>query len=141
MAQAVWTFDGRPYQVLAANGSCGPGRCELNVHGVPDTADEAGRDHYIFNVDPTSFALSRTYLGLRAFSADIDPQLDAIVRAGVPPHRLKGMSYDSATWLPPPEFGRFEVIYDDGGLEGSRGLKVLVDARLGSVVLIEEFTR
>jgi hypothetical protein len=141
LAQAVWTFDGRPYQILAAEGSCGPRGCELSVQGVPDIADEARLDHYIFNVDPTSFALTRVYLGLAAFPPEINPQLDKIVRAGVPPQRLEGLSYVSATWLPPPEFGRFEVTYDDGGLEGSRGLKVLVDTRLGSVILIEDFTR
>lgn len=141
LAQAVWTFDGRPYLILAVEGSCGPRGCEFSVQGVPDTADEAKLDHFIFNVDPTSFALTRVYLGLGAFPPEINPQLDAIVRAGVLPQRLEGLTYVSATWLPPPEFGRFQVTYDDGGLEGSRGLKVLVDVRVGSVILIEEFTR
>jgi len=61
--------------------------------------------------------------------------------AGLPPERLQGLHFDHAEWQLPPEFGRFEVIYDEGGLEGSRALRVVVDVPLGSVILAEDFTR
>jgi hypothetical protein len=141
LSLAVWTFDGRPYRVVVAEGSCVPRGCQVSVQGAPNPADEVRSDHYIFDIDLDRFELSPKYVGLRAFPAELHPQLDAIARAALPRDRLEGLAYDSAIWLPPPEFGRFEVTYDEGGLEGSRGLRVLVDARVGSVIRVEEFIR
>jgi hypothetical protein len=141
LAAAVWTFDGRPYQSLSAEASCGPSRCEISVQGVPDSSEEARIDHYIFDLDLKTLGLTRTYAGLGAFPADLRPRLDEIARAGLPIERLKGLSFRSAMWLPPPEFGRFELTYDEGGLEGSRALRVVVDARLRLVIQAQDFTR
>ena len=142
LAEQVWTFDGRPYRAVAVGADCDAIACHLSLQGAPATDNpEARNDAYRFDVDPDSLVVTPQQSDLAALPAELNPQLDAMARAAVPAERLHGLAYVSATWLPPPEFGRFELTYDDGGLEGSRALEVLVDARLGAVIIVRDVLR
>jgi hypothetical protein len=132
LADAIWTFDGRPWEIIAAGGSCGPNACTLEIAGSPPGA--LGDDAWVFEVVPADSSLKVTTVELRGLPADLPPRLDELTRSLLPTPELEGMTLASARWLPPPEDGTFVLSYRGDGEEGSCGMDVTLDAA-GEAVL------
>jgi hypothetical protein len=131
VAEHIYTFDGEPWSAVVAGGSCGPETCTLEVGGTPDGA--LGEDLYAFSVTPSTGGVELGSADLRGLPADILVDLDAMARAGLadPPADLALLS---ASWLPPPDAGVFELAYRSGGEEGSCALNVTLDATTERVI-------
>ena len=132
VADAVWTYDGRPYPTLVVGGSCGPSSCTLEVSGQP--ADAAGADVYVFAVARPSGAVSLTTSDLHGYPSGLDPTIERVARDGVPAGAIGTLAYASASWQLPPRSGWFLAAFRSGGEEGSPGLDVLVDLPARTVV-------
>ena len=131
VTEQIWTFDGEPWPEIAIGGSCGPETCTLEVGGIP--AGALGEDLYTFDVAPATSAVELVSADLRGFPQSLLATLDEMARADLddPPPDL---ALVSASWLPPPDDGRFVLAYRSGGEEGSCQLNVTLDARTGSVL-------
>ena len=132
LAEAIWTFNGHPWDTIVAGGSCGPQACTLELAG--STAGALGDDAWAFEVTPADANVEPISVELMAFPADLAPQLDDLARTLVPVADVEGMTLASARWLPPPDDGRFVLAYRAGGEEGSCGLDVTLDVAAGKVV-------
>lgn len=132
IADAVWTYDGRPYPVLVISGSCGAASCTVEVSGAPTGA--AGADLYLFAVTPGSGAVELQATDLHGYPGGLDALLDEVARGDGAPCSLGGLALSSATWRIPPDAGQFWVHFRSGGEEGSPGVDVLVDLLAGSAV-------
>lgn len=135
LAEAIWTWDGAPWQTMSVGGSCAPGGCSLDVAGSP--AGTAGVDLYSFQIDPAG-SVQLVAADLHGYPAELDPELDALARSGIDADRLEGLQLLAAGWLPPPDDGRYRLAYRSGGEEGSPGLDVLVDLETGAVLSVDE---
>jgi hypothetical protein len=131
VAERIFTFDGGAWPELVAGGSCGPETCTLEVGGTPDGA--LGEDLYTFSVTPSTGTVRLLSADLRGLPETLLDDLDVTARADLddPPSDLELLS---ASWLPPPDDGRFLLAYRSGGEEGSCQLNVTLDARSGSVL-------
>ena len=131
VADALWSWDGCPWQSLTIGGACGPNACDLDVSGFADGS--AGADLYSFTVDPASGAVTLASTDLHGYPIAVEAELDQLAHAAAGDD-LDGLAFVSARWLPPPAFGRFWVAYRTGGEEGSPGLDLLLDTATGELV-------
>jgi hypothetical protein len=132
MAQAIWTYDGRPWPAMSVSGSCGPEACTIDVSGTPDAA--TGEDLYTFDVRPDDGTVDVLLADLHGYPTELNQTLDQIARNNVDPERLAGLSLVSARWMPPPDQGQYVLSYRSGGEEGSVALDVVVDLASGTVL-------
>ena len=131
VAEHIYTFDGEPWPEIVAGGSCGPETCTLEVGGTPDGA--LGEDLYAFSVLPSTDAVELVSADLRGLPADLLEELDLMARRDLDdPGSV--VELQSASWLPPPDDGVFELAYRSGGEEGSCALNVTLDAVSEEVV-------
>lgn len=135
LAEAIWTFDGRPWTTTAVGGSCGSVTCTLEVAGV--RADMAGDDLWVFAVSPATGSVEVVAAELRALPAELPAAIDELVRSEDADGSLAGMLLASLKWLPPPDGGRFLASYRSGGEEGSCGADVTLDA-MHAVIVSEQ---
>ena len=135
VAADVWTYDGTPWPLLVASGSCGAESCTLEVAGAP--AEALGEDLYIFRVDPATGAVEVVSAVLRGLPASHAETLDTFVRERWPASEPVPGPLASARWLPPPSDAVFILSYRAGGEEGSPAVDALVDLRSGEVELQE----
>jgi hypothetical protein len=132
VADAIWTWAGEPWTEIVAGGSCGIDRCTLELSGVP--AGAHGEDLYVFSVERASGAVELQSSDLRGFPSEFLPQLDDLARALAPPGALDGLRLTSASWLRPPDEGRFTLHYRAGGQESPCGLDLVLDVTRPSLV-------
>jgi hypothetical protein len=134
VAERIWTFDGDPWEVMIAGGSCGPQTCTLELSGAGSGA--AGEDLYVFGVEPAGASVETLEASLHALPEDLLPRLDQLARSTV--EDLPGDVVLATTrWLPPPDDGRFALAYRSGGEEGSCRIDLVLDARAGVVLSSE----
>ena len=140
LAEAVWTYDGKPYRELTIAGSCDEGapRCDLHVGGLPSFApDREAVDGYTFSVDLASQTIAPAGRpSLKGFPAELVPGLDATARSQDTLGQLDGMFLRNAVWTIPPPADAYALAYATGTLEGDRGLLVTVDRATGTVVSV-----
>jgi len=132
VAEALWTYDGEPWQQMAIGGACGPLRCTLEVSGTPPGS--TGSDLYTFAISPADGSVQVDQADLHGLPDSLLPQLDAAARADTDPSVLTGLALLGARWLPPPDAGRFWLAYRSGGEEGSPGVDLLLDLAAGRVL-------
>jgi hypothetical protein len=130
VADALWTWDGHPWQTLVIGGACGPSSCSLEVAGSPDGT---GTDLYTFQIDPMDGTVTEVASDLHGYPAALDAELQAVAEAKAAT-MVAGLAFASASWLPPPDIGRYWVAYRSGGEEGSPGVDLLVDLAGGTVL-------
>jgi hypothetical protein len=131
VAEAIWTFDGGPWQETVVGGSCGRETCTLEVAGMPDGA--LGEDVYAFNVDVDTGAVEPVSADLHGIPADLVVELDDMTQRLLDdPSSVVELT--SAAWLPPPDDGTFVLAYRSGGEEGSCMVNVTLDAAAERVV-------
>ena len=135
VAEAVWTFDGRPWATATASGDCGGGLCRLEVAGAAQGA--AGDDVYRFEIDASSGLITESDHELRGYPTSFEARIDVVAR-DVLGARLDGMLLVGARWLPPPdERGRFVASYRSGQ-EGTSRLEVVIDLLNAEVLDVRE---
>ena len=134
LADAIWTFDGRPWTTTAASGSCGPERCTLEVAGA--RTDMTGDDLWVFSVTPATGSVEVVSAELRSLPDEVVVVVDQLVRALDADGSLTGMVPTSLKWLP-PDGETFVASYRSGGEEGSCGADVALDAN-GPVIVSEQ---
>jgi hypothetical protein len=132
LAASIWTYDGEPWPMLTASGSCGPSDCTLDLSGTP--AGATGEDLYTFSVTPGEEMVELLVADLHGYPKQLDSMLDGIVRDGLAEDRLSGLALVAGRWLPPPRDGQFILGYRSGGEEGSPALDVTVDLPTGRVL-------
>ena len=129
VSRVVWTWDGRPWDVLSIGGACGPTSCTLDVAG--SRAGAHGSDLYSFEV--TSGSVTLISRDLHAYDLSLDERLDRVARAAAP-DLTAGLTYVGASWLPPPDIGVYRLAYRTGGEEGAPGRDLLLDLTSGRVI-------
>lgn len=132
IADAIWTFDGQPWDDVVVDASCGEATCQVDVAGTRAGAD--GEDLWTFTVTPADETVTVETAALRAVPPAAVESLDGLVRGLLDPAELDGMALTSAAWEPPPGEGRFTLAYRSGGEEGSCGLDLVVDPAAGEIV-------
>jgi hypothetical protein len=137
LADAIWTFDGRPWTTTAASGSCGPDTCTLEVAGA--RTDMTGDDLWVFSVTPTTGSVEVVSAEMRSLPDEVAVVVDQLVRALDADGSLSGMIPTSLKWLSPPDDGTFVASYRSGGEEGSCGVDVTLDAN--EAVIVSEQSR
>lgn len=130
LSRMVWTWDGRPWDMLSIGGACGPSSCTLDVAGSREGA--SGSDLYGFEVAADG-AVTLVSSDLHAYDASLDERLDRVARAAAP-DLTTGLTYVGASWLPPPDIGQYRLAYRTGGEEGAPGRDLLLDLASGRVV-------
>ena len=138
LADALWTYDGRPYRELSFQGSCDEGgaRCDLTVSGLPDFVPTRDRsDIYFWSYVPSSGVLTPTGgLGLKGYPPELDPELDALARSLDAEGLLASKGFLGAGWVPPD--GLFVLRYGNGLEEGDPTLLVTLDSSNRRIVSI-----
>lgn len=132
LADRLWTFDGQPWDAIAAGGSCGPATCSLEVSGGPAARDR--EDAWVFSIDRASGAVEVVTADLRAVPDETAAILDRWARVLDEDGLLDGLLTTSANWLPPPAEDRFRLAYRSGGEEGSCAVDLELDAAAGRIV-------
>lgn len=130
VADLVWTFDGQPWDTIAAGGSCGGDSCTLELAGSPEGA--AGEDVWVFEVQPATGAVSVASADLHGVPGGRVDALDSAARAAAGDDLPDGLALTSVRWLPPPETG-FALAYRSGDEEGSCSVDVVLDATASRV--------
>ena len=130
VADLVWTFDGRPWDAIAASGSCGGATCTLELAGSQE--DAAGEDVWVFEVQPAAGAVSVASADLHAVPADRVDALDSAARAAAGDDLPDDLALTAVRWLPPPDTG-FTLAYRSGDEEGSCSVDVVLDATASRV--------
>ena len=136
VADEIWTWDGTPWQTISIGAGCGLEHCSLEVAGAPIGSE--GVDLYSFSVDRAAGEVALTASDLHGYPTDLEPRLDAVARSGVAAGVLAGMELLAASWLPPPDAGRYRLAYRSGGEEGSPGVDVLIELATGRVISVDE---
>jgi hypothetical protein len=131
VSRELWTWDGEPWQVVSIGGACGPDSCSLDVAGSRE--DTSGADLYSFRVDLMSRAVSVSTTDLHAYPGSLDALLEAAAQAAAGAS-LDGLAFVGASWLPPPDAGRYWLAYRSGGEEGAPGLDVLIELASGKLI-------
>lgn len=134
LAERLWTFDGEPWDAVAAGGSCGPSTCTLELSGGTEAAD--GEDVWVFAVDPTDGAVEVVSADLHAVPDETAAALDRWARAIDAAGLLDGLLYTTLRWLPPPAEDRFRLAYRSGNEEESCAVDLELDAAAGRIVEI-----
>lgn len=132
LADQLWTFDGQPWDAIAAGGSCGPATCSLEVSGGPAAGDR--EDAWVFSIDRASGAVEVVTADLRAVPDETAAILDRWARVLDEDGLLDGLLTTGANWLPPPAEDRFRLAYRSGDEEGSCAVDVELDAAAGRIV-------
>ena len=132
VAGAIWTYGGQPWSTQSVGGSCGPTTCTLEVAGAgPDTQ---GDDVWVFAVTPATGEVRLVTAELGSVPPETVMALDELARALDEGGSLRSMRLASASWLPPPDEGQFDLSYRSGGEEGSCGIDLRLDALDAEVV-------
>ena len=137
VADAVWTFDGRPWTTADATGTCGPAICTLEVAGTRPGA--RGDDLWVLEVDRASGRLEVGTAVLQGLPAQLVGELDAVARPIAPAGILDDALLTGVRWLPPPATGSFVLGYRTGGDEGSCAVDLTIDA--GAPEILDVQTR
>jgi hypothetical protein len=132
MAEQLWTFDGDPWDAVAAGGSCGPSTCTLELSG--GTAAAEGEDVWVFTIDPAGGAVEVLSADLHAVPDETAAALDRWARALDPDGLLDGLLYTAVRWLPPPAEDRFRLAYRSGDEEESCSVDLELDAEAGRII-------
>lgn len=132
VANAIWTYGGQPWSTAAVGGSCGPERCTLEVAGA--AAGAQGDDVWVFTVTPATGDVALLTAELGSIPPGVVAALDGLARTLDPSGALDGMLLTSASWMPPPDDGRFALSYRSGGEEGSCAVDVTLDAVNAEVI-------
>ena len=132
LAERLWTFDGQPWQAIAAGGSCGPSTCALELSGGTGAAD--GEDVWVFAIDPASGAVEITSAALHAIPDATAASLDRWARALDEGGLLDGLLFTAVRWLPPPAEDRFQLAYRSGDEEGSCSVDLELDVAAGRII-------
>lgn len=129
LADAIWTFDGEPWTIMAVSGSCGSKHCTLDVAGTRTGTE--GDDVWVFQVTPESGAVELVSANLHSLPSNVVEVLDEQVREAT---NLDGMLLASARWLPPPHAGDFVLSYRSGDEEGSCMRDITWSSVIGEIV-------
>jgi len=130
VADLVWTFDGRPWDAIAASGSCGGATCTLELAGSQEGT--AGEDVWVFEVQPAAGTVSVASADLHAVPAGRVDALDSAARAAAGDDLPDDLALTAVRWLPPPDTG-FTLAYRSGDEEGSCSVDVVLDATASRV--------
>jgi hypothetical protein len=131
LAERLWTFDGQPWNAIAAGGSCGPSTCTLELSGGTEATE--GEDAWVFAIDPASGAVEVTSADLHAVPDETAAALDRWARALDADEVLDGLLFTAVRWLPPPAEDRFRLAYRSGDEEGSCSVDLELDAAEGRI--------
>jgi len=132
LADRLWTFDGEPWDAIAAGGSCGPTICSLELSG--GTAAAGREDAWVFAIDRTSGAVEVVTADLHAVPNETAAILDRWARVLDEDGLLEGLLTTAVRWLPPPAADRFRIAYRSGNEEGSCSVDLELDAAAGRIV-------
>jgi hypothetical protein len=132
LADRLWTFDGEPWDEIAAGGSCGPTTCTLELSGGTAAADR--EDAWVFAIDRGSGAVEVVTADLHAVPEETVSILDRWARVLDEDGLLDGLLTTAVRWLPPPAEDRFRIAYRSGNEEGSCAVDLELDARTGRIV-------
>lgn len=125
LAERLWTLDGRPWEAMAAGGSCGPSTCTLELSG--GRSDAAGDDAWVLRIDPAGGAVEVVSADLHAVPDRIAAALDRWARALDRDGTLDDLRVTAVRWLPPPSEDRFRLAYRAGDEEGSCSVDLELD--------------
>ena len=131
LAERLWTFDGEPWDALAAGGACSPSTCTLEFSGSTDASE--GEDVWRFSVDLASGAVEVVDANLHAVPNERAAALDRTARTLDGDGLLDGLLYTSVRWLPPPAEDRFRLAYRSGNEEESCSVDLELDAAAGRI--------
>lgn len=131
LADRLWTFDGEPWNAIAAGGACGASACTVELSGSTDASE--GEDVWRFTVDLASGAVEVIDADLHAVPNETAAALDRLARALDGDGLLDGLLYTSVRWLPPPAEDRFRLAYRSGDEEGSCSVDLELDAAAGRI--------
>ena len=132
LAARLWTFDGEPWDAIAAGGACDASGCSLELSGGTDATD--GEDVWRFSIDTSSGAVEVVDADLHAVPDDTAAALDRWVRALDAGGPLDGLRATAVRWLPPPAQDRFRLAYRSGDEEGACSVDVELDAATGRII-------
>jgi hypothetical protein len=132
VADEIWTYEGQPWTTMAVVGSCGPQSCTLEVAGAAPGAQSD--DVWVFAVTPATGEVRLEAAELGSVHPEVVAALDEMARALDEAGSLDGMVLASASWLPPPNAGQFDLSYRSGGEEFSCGVDLTLDALNAEVV-------
>jgi len=132
IAEALWTFDGQPWDASAVGGSCGPVTCSVEVVGT--RADAEGQDLWVFDVGIETGEVTLASRDLAAIPSALVDDLDALTQSLGPDDALAGLPLTTVRWMPPPDDGTFQLAYRAGDEEGSCEADVVLDAVARTIV-------
>lgn len=132
LAEGLWTFDGEPWDAIAAGGACDGSTCSLELSGGTEVS--GGEDVWIFSIDLTSGAVDVVDADLHAVPDETAAALDRWARALDTDGMLDGLRTTAVRWLPPPAVDRFGLAYRSGNEEESCSVDLELDARAGRLV-------
>ena len=132
LAEHLWTLDGKPWNAIAAVGSCGPSTCTLELSG--GTQGAGGEDVWAFAIDPAGGAVEVLTADLHAVPDETAALLDRWARVLDEERLLDGLLVTAVRWLPPPAEDRFRLAYRSGNEEESCSVDVELDAAAGRIV-------
>jgi hypothetical protein len=130
VAEAIWTYEGQPWETMSAGGSCGPTICSLEIAGT--RPDAAGEDLWVFEI--AGGELEVVAAELRALPAALVASLDEVARSLEPLIGERGLALTNARWLTPAPDGRFRLSYRSGGEEGSCRVEVTIEVLEGTLL-------
>ena len=131
LAEQLWTFDGEPWNAIAAGGTCDASACSLQLSGGTDAG--GGEDVWVFGIDLTSGTVEVVSADLHAVPEDTAAALDRWVRALDGDGLLDGLLHTAVRWLPPPAEDRFRLAYRSGNEEESCSIDLELDAATGRI--------
>jgi hypothetical protein len=135
LAERLWTFDGGPWDAIAAGGSCSPTICSLELSGGSAAAD--GEDAWVFAIDPSEGEIDLVSADLHAVPDETAAELDRMARALEEDGVLDGLLSTSVRWLPPPAEHRFRLAYRSGDEEESCSVDLELDVAAGRITEID----
>lgn len=140
IADALWTYDGRPYAELWLLGSCSTnGACELTATGRPESGGEESSDVYFWQVPARSSTLVASGPpALKGYPPELASEVDGLVRSLDRDGVLTGLSLLGVEWAVPPPDDGYVARYGTGDEEGARVVQVLVDRSAGQILRIAE---
>jgi hypothetical protein len=132
LAERLWTFDGAPWEAIAAGGSCGPTTCTLELSGGTTAGD--GEDVWIFTINPADGTVEVVAADLHAVPDETAAGLDRLARALDVDGVLDGLLPTAVRWLPPPAEDRVRLAYRSGDEEGSCSIDLELDVAAGRII-------
>lgn len=134
LVERLWTFDGEPWDAIAAGGACDASACSLELSGGTDAS--GGEDVWVFAIDLTSGTVQVVDADLHAVPDDTAAALDRWARALDADGLLDGLLYTAVGWLPPPAEDRFRLAYRSGNEEESCSIDLELDAATGRITQV-----